>query len=641
MGVLHRIKSTVKNRYYNHGIFMKNLLANRKTLIVITFAVVGAFLAPNGFFTGHRTVILEAELTVNKPEVHLSPDAELQSAMLTGVVVTATGMPISGAMITAFNSEKTRRITVYSHPDGRYQLPVTFAGDLSFRVRTPYFKDLTKEVAVADGESVTVDFATPRLTMPTDLSESLTASAHIAQMQWPSSKDRSSFISQCNFCHQIGNSLTRRPRTKEEWRQVVDRMEGYLVFVTDDEKASFVDRLDETFTGEPVKAVQTWDVSAALSRARIEEWVAGDGLSFIHDADVGYDGRLYGADEGHDIIWVLDRKTGQVDKVKLPAVDLPVGGKFSGLALPIGVFTGNHGPHSMAEGNDGRLWITNSLSSRLMAYSADISTFETYDIAADSLYLHTIRKDLKGRLWFTVAASNQVGRFDPQTNQLDLLDLPVSGLSQWLTDAFMPTLTAVGAWFPRKNLPIILSHHKWAGLGRKVMAMPYGIDVNPTDGSIWYVKLYANKIGRIDPETFEIREIDTPAAGPRRPRFAPDGIMWIPAFDIGALLRFDPKTEKFKTYPLPTLAPGEYETPYAINVHPQTGLVWITSNMSDRIFSFDPKTEEFTSYPLPMRVNYLRDLVFTQDGKICSSNSNLPAYGIEGGLGGFICLDPG
>ncbi len=248
-------------------------------------------------------------------------------------------------------------------------------------------------------------------------------------------------------------------------------------------------------------------------------------------------------------------------------------------------------------------------------------------------------KDLQGRLWFTVAASNQVGRFNPETNQLDLLDLPTNGLARWLTDAIMPTLMRIGAQFPRRNVPIRLSHHSWAGLGRDVMNFPYGIDVNPQDGSVWYAKLYANKLGRIDPKTLDIVEFDTPVIGPRRPRFAPNGILWIPGFDAGELLNFDPETEKFTTYSLPTLAPGEYETPYALNVQARTDLVWITSNMSDRILSFDPITETFTSYPLPTRVSYLRDLVFTEDGKICSSHSNLPAYAIEGGLAGFICLD--
>lgn len=620
---------------------LKRLLFSRKVQFLLLAGVIGAVLAPDGFFSGHRQVILEGEVTASEPEVHSSGDETPVDVVLTGTVATSSGMPVSGAMITASSTDGRRRITVYSHADGSYELPISYAGAISIRARTPYFSDTNMQLTVSDGEQYVVDFTTEKMSDPQSISESLTASAHAATLKWPENSDRTTFISQCNFCHQIGNSLTRRPRAKEEWEAVVDRMEGYLVLITGDERERITNNLHETFTGEPVKAVQTWDVSPDLAKASIEEWVAGDGLSFIHDADVGHDGRLYGVDEGHDIIWELNTLTGEILQVQMPDVDLPIGGKFSGLALPIGVFTGKHGPHSMAEGDDGRLWITNSLSSRLMAYTPATSTFETFDIGADTLYLHTIRKDLQGRLWFTVVASNQVGRFDPETNQLDLLDLPSNGFARWLADAFMPTMMRIGAYFPRKNLPLILSHHRWAGLGREVMNFPYGIDVNPKDGSIWYAKLYANKIGRIDPETLDIVEFDTPVAGPRRPRFAPNGILWIPGFDTGELLSFDPDTEEFEVYPLPTLAPGEYETPYAINVHQQTGLVWITSNMSDRIFSFNPETETFTSYPLPTRVSFLRDMVFTEDGKVCSSNSNLPAYAIEGGLGGFVCLDPG
>ncbi|MGB5703823.1 MAG: hypothetical protein WBM48_13465, partial [Polyangiales bacterium] len=107
-----------------------------------------------------------------------------------------------------------------------------------------------------------------------------------------------------------------------------------------------------------------------------------------------------------------------------------------------------------------------------------------------------------------------------------------------------------------------------------------------------------------------------------------------------ALLRFDPGTSEFKTYLLPTLSPDEYETPYALNVHRETGDVWLTSNMSDRIIRFIPGEERFISYPSPTRGTWLRDLVFTKDGKVCSSSSNLPAYAIEDGVPSFICLDP-
>ena len=66
----------------------------------------------------------------------------------------------------------------------------------------------------------------------------------------------------------------------------------------------------------------------------------------------------------------------------------------------------------------------------------------------------------------------------------------------------------------------------------------------------------------------------------------------------------------------------------------------MTSNMSDRILRFIPKEERFISYPSPTRVTWLRDLVFTKDGQVCSSSSNLPAYAIEDGIPSFICVDP-
>lgn len=620
--------------------FGKSIFTTKKFKVLIVLAVIGAIFAPNGFFTGHRTVILEVKTEAVEPIVHKVGDKKLETAIITGSIVSSGSMPISGAMITAFSNDNSRRITAYSGPDGSYTLPITYVGEIKVRVRTPYFSDSTSDISISNKETAVVNFTTSKITDPTELSLSLTASAHLSTLKWDNQADRTTFISQCNYCHQIGNSLTRVARDREAWDAVVDRMEGYLVLVTDDDKKSIAKHLHQAFNGEPVKAIQTWDVSPALVNATIEEWNAGDGLSFIHDADIGHDGRLYGVDEGHDIIWELNRKTGEILEVKLPDIDLPMGGKLAGLALPIGVFSGKHGPHSTAETDDGRIWITNSLSSILMAYTPETNQFESYDIGADTIYLHTIRKGHRGRLWFTVVASNQVGVFNPETEQLDLLDLPANGASRWLADAMFPTMAKIGTWFPRENLPIIFSHHKFLNLGREIFNFPYGIDINPTDGSAWYVKLYANKIGRIDPDTLEIDEFDTPMVGPRRPRFAANGILWIPGFDAGVLMSLDPKTREFKQYKLPTLAPDEYETPYALNVHPETGIVWMTSNMSDRIFSFDPKTEKFTSFPLPTRVSYLRDIVFTKDGKICSSNSNLPSYAIEGGLGGFICLDP-
>jgi streptogramin lyase len=52
----------------------------------------------------------------------------------------------------------------------------------------------------------------------------------------------------------------------------------------------------------------------------------------------------------------------------------------------------------------------------------------------------------------------------------------------------------------------------------RLLDLPYGLDIDPVDGSVWCSKLYANRIGRVDPRTLEIEEFATPRGGPRRMR---------------------------------------------------------------------------------------------------------------------------
>jgi len=570
------------------------------------------------------------------------PAFSASAATVEGTVKTSTGQPVSGAMVTVFSANRMRKQTVFTDAEGRYLIVVDYEGQLTIRARASSFADQTQKVAVRDAEPQTVDLTVTAFESEIDRSNALPASAHLTTLPWKDAEDRAPFVSQCNYCHQVGNPLTRGKRSAESWVKSIEKMEGYMAIVTDEQVERFGEVFAAGFDGEPIDVVQTHDASPELAHAKIEEWLVGDGMSFIHDADVGEDGKLYGVDEGRDVIWVLDRETNVVEKYPLPESDLPVGGLLSGAALPIGIFTGKHGPHSMAQAKDGRFWITNALSATLMSFDPETKAFKLYEIGEGALYPHTIRIDREGIVWFTIAVSNQVGRFDPETETFTVLQLPHNGFWRWATDLFFPMLLKYSAKTPRGNKHIDLSPHKtFSGIEyQDLFNLPYGIDINPKDGGIWYAKLYGNMIGHIDPETLEITEYETPLKGPRRPRFDADGILWIPSFDESALLRFNPTTGEFKTYPLPTLSPEEYETPYALNVHPDTGDVWMTSNMSDRILRFIPKEERYISYPSPTRVTWMRDLVFTKDGQVCSSSSNLPAYAIEDGVPSFICLDP-
>ena len=562
------------------------------------------------------------------------------AATLSGTVATDNQQPIAGALITLFSENKRISETVYSNASGQFSLESTLVGNVSLRVRAPLFSDQIKNIQLAKQDKIFVPFVIDALSDPTSLSNSLTASAHAAKLQFSDKSDARAFRSQCHFCHQIGNALTRKTRSAEDWNIVVERMEDYGVLINNDNKDEIVNQLTSTFNGEPIAAVQSWDFSPELSQATFKEWRIGDAMSYVHDVEVGDDGKLYGVDMGNDKIYIVDPITNESTVVNFPASKQPEGGMFSGAYAPLGAFNSRHGPHSIQIGPKGKIWTTNSLAAEIMSYDPETGEFMMYPIGGDAIYPHTLRFDENGYIWFTLALSNQIGRFDPETEIFKIIDTPSNGFWRWMSDAMMPSILEVASWFPKKNLHITLSHHKVSGEGFQVLNLPYGIDINPVDGSIWYSKLYSGYIGRVDPITFEIKEYKTPLSGPRRLRFAKDGTLWIPSFEESALMTFDPTVEKFNVIEMPTLAPGEYEIPYALNIHPKTGDVWVTSNLSDRLFRYIPNKKRFISYPSPTKVTYLRDIIFHPDGGVCSSNANLPAYAIEGGLQTMLCIYP-
>jgi len=563
-----------------------------------------------------------------------------QSAQLSGTISTTDMRPIAGAIITIFDVSGLNSESVYSDTFGAFSINTSFSGKVNVRARTPYFADKTHAVDLQTIGNNTLNIHIQKLEDPKALSQMQTASAFASKLKFGDKHDARAFRSQCHFCHQIGNEITRKVRTEEEWEEVIDRMQSYGSVITSSNEKAFKETLHQSFNGEPIKAIQTWDVSPELYTAVFKEWSVGNAGSYIHDVEVGDDGKLYGVDMGNDKIYTVNPNTGQQEAIDFPESKLAIGGLFSGGIAPLGTFNAKHGPHSLQAGPQGKLWTTNSLATEIMSFDPKTKDFKFYPIGQDAIYPHTLRFDDNGILWFTLALSNQIGRFDPSTEQFKLIDTPSHGAMRWLTDAMLPSLLEVASWFPKKDLQLSLSHHKPSGEGYKIFNLPYGIDVSPVDGSIWYGKLYSSYIGRLNPITLKVEEIKTPLSGPRRLRIDKSGILWIPSFEDSALMRFDPKTKEFRIFELPTLAPDEYETPYALGIHPETQEIWITSNMSDRIFRFLPDEERFISYPSPTKVTFLRDIVFLKDGGVCSSNSNLPAYSIEGGLQKMLCIYP-
>lgn len=126
--------------------------------------------------------------------------------------------------------------------------------------------------------------------------------------------------------------------------------------------------------------------------------------------------------------------------------------------------------------------------------------------------------------------------------------------------------------------------------------VPYEIRV-AADGVVWMSELQGNRLVRFDPKTeqFKAWSMPTAASGPRRLDVDPTGVVWIPEYGANRLARFDPKAEKFDEYELPL----KDTAPYIARWDARRGVVWLATGMADALFRFDPRTNRFRYYRLP------------------------------------------
>jgi len=530
------------------------------------------------------------------------------AAGIDGHVVDGDDAPIAGAMVTLFRADNLYSETVYSDNKGGFHLDTALDGKLTLRARAPRFADAQQSVDLTPKGSAKASFAMRRLTMPNELSDGLTGSAQFKRLKFKNEKQKQDFQNDCLSCHQIGNERTRRAMPKEYWQVTVERMLGFVGSSDKQTLADYVELLSTAFDGKPYVVEQSTEVAPEMLRAKITEWRL-PGAIIAHDGEVNpKDGRFYLVDG--DAVFITDPVANKTETVPVPALNVPLGGNFPamGLPIPIGMNNSRHGMHSLQYGPDGRFYITSALGGLITSFDPASREFKDYPVGGGALWPHTLRFDKAGVAWFTISISNQVGRFDPKSGDMKVIELP-------------KTTNRPDAGF----------------------MFPYGIDVSPTDGSVWYSRLWAGKVGRIDPKTLAVKEFDPPLSGPRRLRFDASGTLWIPAFGDGALVKLDTQAMKYTTYKMPRLSPDESEAPYALAVDPRRQDVWITSNMSDRLFRFLPKEGRFITYRLPTRGTYTREFFFPADGRICSPASPLPAAPdvIEGGMDTIVCLDLG
>lgn len=536
--------------------------------------------------------------------------------VLSGVINDNEGNPMKGVLVRVTDAQSIVSESVYTNADGEYRLVTILEGALSIRARLPYFKDVMGSVTLSN--RARLDLVMEPMTDLMEISDSLPAAYHFGSLPFEDGDDadfnRYQFQRDCLSCHQLGNTYSRHPGDSEYWLGTIIRM--HRMYRNFDEKLrdERVEMLATGFSGEPLMLRPEFPLDDALNTAKIYEYAIT--LAYVpHDAIVHPEtGKIYTVDQVFDHMVITDPETGQSKYVQQKdslAMKYHLGSPIVS-DDDLGEFDPSlaKGPHSLAMGLDGKYYVTNTNDTSIGVFNPATDEWEaSFKVPADSgaRYPHTLRVSKKGDVWITFAGSEHVGRLDPTTGVFTIIDLP-----------------------PMKGNGILND-----------TTQPYGVDINPLDDSMWYGRLFADRIGRIDPDTLEITEYDSVVRGPRRMRFDKEGTLWVTGYSEGQLARVDVSNGfDVKVYDMPGFAEGIRPAPYALGVHPITQDIWINENMTDRTYRFLPDEERFIVYPMPLMGTYTRDMTFSADGKVCSSNNPLPPAALEGGVLEIFCIDP-
>ncbi|MCG8433466.1 MAG: lyase, partial [Gammaproteobacteria bacterium] len=180
--------------------------------------------------------------------------------------------------------------------------------------------------------------------------------------------------------------------------------------------------------------------------------------------------------------------------------------------------------------------------------------------------------DKSGDIWFTSQRSNFIGRFDVDTGEVKVVEVPT----------------------PR--------------------ARPYGI-VLDSKGRPWVNLLGTNKLATVDPATMQLTEFSTPreAARTRRIAITSDDRVWYVDYAEGYIGVFDQESGSFTEWASPS---GAKSFPYGMSVDNKDRLWYVEGGPQPNQFvGFDAASEKVISVTsVPNSGGTIRHMYFDEQG---------------------------
>ena len=292
-----------------------------------------------------------------------------------------------------------------------------------------------------------------------------------------------------------------------------------------------------------------------------KEWVTPTLGQRSRDPVQAADGTIWWAGQWGNLIGRINPKTGEMKEYPLPA---------------------NAKPHTVVLHEAGNVWYTGNMNctvGKLDPKTEKITEYKMLDPKAKDP--HTAVFDRKGILFFTLQNSNMIGRLNPADGDIKLVTVKTAD------------------------------------------AKPYGIKLD-SDGFLWVACNGAACLLKVDPASLDITEVKLPTPGTtvRRLDIADDGMIWFVNSGKGKIGRYNPKNGDIKEWDSPS---GPQSHPYAIAV--VDGVVWYNESgqRPDALVRFDPATEKFQSWPIPsggVHSGIIRHMRPTRDGDLLIHQSS-------------------
>ena len=350
----------------------------------------------------------------------------------------------------------------------------------------------------------------------------------------------------CASCHGLRYlDLAQGYDTPAEWSQLIASM----VKLPQERDWAISQYLAANYPHKPDKAPVLMKGDTDIT---IEEWVTPTLGQRTRDPVESPDGAIWWTGMWASLVGRLDPNTGAMQEYQLPS---------------------SARPHSIVPDTDGFIWYTGNSNGTIGRLNPADGSIKEYPTRARDP--HTAVFHPNGNLYFTSQHSNMLGRLNPKTGELKEIET-------------------------RKK--------------------PYGIKVGKS-GDLFIAYNGTNAIGRMHPDTLSVRYYDIPdtATRIRRLDIDSDQNVWFVNSSLGKVGKLEVDTGTVTQWNSPS---GPTSHPYSMTVI--NDIVWYNESgmRPDALVRFDPVTEQFQSWAVPSGIGIIRHTWETQDGDLLIHQSS-------------------